>query len=157
MTRLRKLLFVLVACLPFVGGGYYLGYRYYLQPFSCQASLVQHHPGENVSLWLRYTFDGKRGTLSMNGSIKSDPNKSINRKIMFRIKRMDNLFLLTAEQNIKFPNNNVDDAWLEKYEPNFFIYPGKSIYIRINEQQNGNYLFSFGTLPTYVCRSSKNE
>lgn len=56
-----------------------------------------------------------------------------------------------------FPDDNVDDSWLEKYEPQFFVYPGKSIYMRINEQHNGNYIFTLGTLPTYVCRGSKKN
>ena len=48
-------------------------------------------------------------------------------------------------------------AGWKKYEPQFFVYPGKSIYMRINEQHNGNYIFTLGTLPTYVCRGSKKE
>ncbi|KJI81726.1 hypothetical protein UO97_21175, partial [Enterobacter asburiae] len=30
------------------------------------------------------------------------------------------------------------------------------IYMRIKKQQNENYLFILGTLPTYVCHTSKN-
>ena len=29
--------------------------------------------------------------------------------------------------------------------------------MRINEQHNGNYIFTLGTLPTYVCRGSKKN
>lgn len=62
-----------------------------------------------------------------------------------------------VRKNMTFPDDNVEDSWLEKYEPQFFVYPGKSIYMRINEQHNGNYIFTLGTLPTYVCRGSKKE
>lgn len=158
MTRFRQLLYLFTACL-LVGvmlSGYYLWHRYYVQPFSCQANLVQHHPEEQLTLWLNYIFDGNSGTLSMNGSVDSDPTKNIDRKIFFQVERKDNVFLLTSLRHMKFPDDNVTDNWLEKYEPQFFVYPGKSIYIRINEQQNDNYIFTLGTLPTYVCRSSKN-
>ncbi|MDY0419877.1 hypothetical protein PYW49_19695 [Enterobacter sp. 170198] len=157
MTRFRQLLYLFTACLLLgvMLSGYYLWHRYYVQPFSCQANLVQHHPEEKLSLWLNYIFDGNSGTLSMNASVDSDPTKIIDRKIFFRVERKDNVFLLTSVRHMKFPDDNVTDNWLEKYEPQFFVYPGKSIYFRINEQQNGNYIFTLGTLPTYVCRSSK--
>lgn len=159
MSRYRQMLYILATCLVTGGAlmGYYLWLRYYVQPFSCQANLVQHHPSETLSLWLNYTFDGKSGTLSMNGSTLSGSNKTIDRKISFQIERKDNVYLLTSEKNMKFPDDNVEDSWLAKYEPQFYVYPEKSIYIRINKQQNGNYLFTLGTLPTYVCRSSKKE
>lgn len=136
--------------------GYYLWHRYYIRPFACQVNFVQHHPDETVFLWLNYIVDGRNGILSMNGRVKGDPNKVINRKISFAVERKDSVYYLTAEQNMKFPDDNVDDSWLKKYEPLFFVYRGKSIYMRIKEHQNDNYLFVLGTLPTYVCHSSKN-
>jgi len=159
MRRYRHLPYILAACLIIAGAlsGYYLWQRYSIQPFSCQANLVQHHPEETLSLWLNYTFDGNSGTLSMNGRAQSIPNKIIDRKISFRIDRKDSVFLLTSDKNMIFPDDNVEDEWLAKYEPQFFVYAGKSIYIRINEQQNGNYIFTLGTLPTYMCRASKKE
>ena len=158
MTRFRQMLYIIVTGLVTAGvlTGYYLWHRTYVQPFSCQANLVQHHPDETLTVWLNYTFDGKFGTLSMNGRAKSDPGKTIDRKISFRVERKDRLYLLTSEKNMTFPDDNVEDSWLEKYEPQFFVYPGKSIYMHINEQHNGNYIFTLGTLPTYVCRSSRN-
>ncbi|MEH0886907.1 hypothetical protein [Enterobacter sp. UNJFSC 003] len=159
MTRHRQWLHLFATCLVTgsVLTGYYLWHRYYVQPFSCQANLVQHHPDETLTVWLNYNFDGKSGTLSMNARAQSDPNKIIDRKISFRVERKDKVFLLTSEKNMKFPDDNVSDSWLAKYEPQFFVYPDKDIYMRINEQQNGNYIFTLGTLPTYVCRSSKKE
>ncbi|HAS0768556.1 TPA: hypothetical protein I3291_003221, partial [Enterobacter hormaechei subsp. xiangfangensis] len=144
MTRFRQMLYIIVTGLVTAGvlTGYYLWHRTYVQPFSCQANLVQHHPDETLTVWLNYTFDGKFGTLSMNGRAKSDPGKTIDRKISFRVERQDHLYLLTSEKNMTFPDDNVDDSWLEKYEPQFFVYPGKSIYMRINEQHNGNYIFT---------------
>lgn len=159
MTRHRQMLSLLA--LLFIAAavvlGYFLWQRYAIKPFSCQANLVQHHKDEKVSLWLNYRFDGKSGTLSMNGRLQSKPDSIIDRKISFRVARKDNVWLLTSENNLTFPGDNVADRLLGKYEPQFFVYPGKSIYIRINEQQNDNYIFTLGTLPTYVCRSTKNE
>lgn len=147
--------FCLCLAVALVLGSYYWWLRYYPQSFTCKANLVQHHPGEKLTIWLNYVFDGRTGTLSMNGSVHSDEDKIFNRKIFFRVERNDNLYYLTSERNLKFPDDNVDDEWLKKYEPLFFVYPGKSIYMRINEQRNGNYVFTLGSLPTYVCRSSK--
>lgn len=153
MLSLLALLFIAVAVLL----GYFFWQRYAIKPFSCQANLVQHHPDEKVSLWLNYQFDGKSGTLSMNGSLQSQPDSVIDRKISFRVARKDRVWLLTSENNFKFPGDNVSDRLLERYEPQFFVYSEKNVFIRINEQQNGNYIFTFGTLPTYVCRNTTKE
>ncbi|HDT6544481.1 TPA: hypothetical protein QFT03_004857 [Kluyvera ascorbata] len=157
MARYRKALyaFCFVLTLALLSGGYYLWQRYYPQSFSCKANLIQHHPGETLSVWLNYVFDGHSGTLSMNGSLESDENKIFNRKIFFRVERDDNRYYLTSERNMKFPDDNINDEWLTKYEPLFFVYSGKSIYMRINEQRNGSYIFTLGSLPTYVCRGTK--
>lgn len=155
MSGFRHIPYILTAC--WISGGALLGYyqwhQYHVQPFSCHANLVQYHPAEVLTFWLNYTFDGNSGTLSMNGRVQNSPNKIIDRKILFQIERKGLVFFLTSEKNMKFPDDNVDDEWLAKYEPHFFIYPGKSIYIHINKQQNGNYVFTLGTLPTYVCRT----
>lgn len=100
MTRFRQMLYIIVTGLVTAGvlTGYYLWHRTYVQPFSCQANLVQHHPDETLTVWLNYTFDGKFGTLSMNGRAKSDPGKTIDRKISFRVERKDRLYLLTSEK-----------------------------------------------------------
>lgn len=159
MARYRQTLLTLCLCL-LVGAliaGYYLWQRYYIPPFACQVNFIQHHPDETLTLWLNYTVDGKNGTLSMNGRVKSDPAKIFNRKIFFQVERKDNVYYLTSVRNIKFPDDDVSDSWLEKYEPLFFIYPNESIYMRIKKQQNDNYLFILGTLPTYVCHTSKTE
>jgi hypothetical protein len=132
---------------------YYIWRRDAVQTFSCQASFVQHHPNETLTLWLNYTLNAKSGMLSINGRIQSDPRKVINRKIAFQVQRKDHVYYLTSEKNIKFPDDNIDDVWLEKYEPLFFLYPGKSIYMRITAQSNNRYLFILGTLPTYVCHA----
>lgn len=159
MTRFKQMLYILATCLVTMGvmTGYYLWHRSYVHPFTCQANLVQHHPDETLGVWLNYTFDGKFGTLSMNARSQNDPNKIIDRKISFQVERKDHLYLLTSDKNMIFPDDNVEDSWLEEYLPQFFVYPGKSIYMRINEQHNGNYIFTLGTLPTYVCRGSKKE
>ncbi|HKS35497.1 MAG TPA: hypothetical protein VJS14_17395 [Enterobacteriaceae bacterium] len=152
----RQKLYILCLCFASVAilAGYYYWHRYYVQPFSCRANLVQHHPDETLSLWLNYIFEGKSGMLSMNGRLQSSADKKINRKITFRVERKDHIYSLKSVQSIKFPDDNVADSWLEKYEPQFFIYPEKRIDMRITEQQNGNYLFALGMLPTFLCRSA---
>ncbi|MFK3706468.1 hypothetical protein ACI2JR_16290 [Klebsiella sp. NPDC088457] len=155
MTRYRLMLYILSGCLP-IGAlllGYYLWQCYYVRPFSCEVNFVQHHSDETLQLWLNYRMDGTRGMLMMNGRVRGKVNKRINRKISFRVASKGNVFYLTSEHNMKFPDDQVEDSWLEKYEPLFFVYPQKSIYMQINAQQNGNYLFILESLPTYVCRS----
>lgn len=153
MAHHRHLLIMILLCFlaGFILVGYYFWYRNNEQFFSCQASLEKLHPEEKLSLWLNYIFSGNSGSLSMNGWVHSEPKTIINRKIFFRVERKDHVFLLTSERYIKFPGDNVSDEWLEKYEPKFFIHPNKSIFMQINKQQNGNYIFSLGTLPIYVC------
>lgn len=132
---------------------YFLWQRFYSREFSCYANFVQHHPDETLNLWLNYRFSGESGMLSMNGRVQSDPSKKFNRKIFFSVQKHNKLYQLRSERNIRFPDDNVENSWLEKYEPAFFVYPEKNIFIRIREQQNGNYLFIFSTLPAYVCSS----
>ena len=158
MVRYRQTLVVLCLCLLMgaVVAAYYFWHRHYIQPFSCQANFIQHHRDETLSLWLNYTVEGNSGILSMNGRLKSDPTKTLNRKVFFQIERKDSVYNLTSIRNMKFPDDNISDSWLEKYEPLFFICPNKNIYMRIKKQQNENYLFILGTLPTYVCHTSKN-
>ncbi|MBS1206273.1 MAG: hypothetical protein H6R25_3172 [Proteobacteria bacterium] len=159
MAHYRKMLFALCFSLLMVAVvvGYYLWHRHYIQPFLCKVSFIQHHSDETLYLWLNYTVDGNNGILSMNGRVKSDPTKTLDRKIFFQVERKDRIYHLKSVRNMKFPDDNVSDSWLEKYEPLFFIYSNESIYIRIKKQDNHNYLFIFGTLPTYVCHASKTE
>ncbi|WP_435927837.1 hypothetical protein [Dryocola sp. BD613] len=132
---------------------YFLWQRYYERQFSCEAHFVQHFPDETLVLWLSYRFGETGGMLSMHGYSQNDAEKKFNRKILFSIQRKDNIYHLHSEKNLKFPDDKVDDSWLDKYEPAFFVYPDKNIYTQIHKQQNGNYLFMFSTLPTYVCLS----
>ncbi|EOV3096427.1 hypothetical protein ACUA1R_002164 [Enterobacter hormaechei] len=52
MTRFRQMLYIIVTGLVTAGvlTGYYLWHRTYVQPFSCQANLVQHHPDETLTV-----------------------------------------------------------------------------------------------------------
>jgi hypothetical protein len=128
MVRYRQTLVALCLCLLMgaVVAAYYLWHRHYIQPFSCQANFIQHHRDETLSLWLNYTVEGNSGILSMNGRLKSDPTKTLNRKVFFQIERKDSVYNLTSIRNMKFPDDNISDSWLEKYEPLFL-----SIRIRI--------------------------
>lgn len=158
MTRYKKMLYIIFALITvaLMLCTYYLWLRYYPQNFNCRVKLIQHHPGEKLNIWLNYVFDGQTGTLNMNGIVQSDENKTFNRKISFNVERNGNLYRLTSIGNYKFPDNNVNDEWMSKYLPQFFIYSNKSIYIRINKLNNGNYIFAVGTLPTYACINSKH-
>ena len=128
MVRYRQTLVALCLCLLMgaIVAAYYLWHRHYIQPFSCQANFIQHHRDETLSLWLNYTVEGNSGILSMNGRLKSDPTKTLNRKVFFQIERKDSVYNLTSIRNMKFPDDNISDSWLEKYEPLFFIYPGNA-------------------------------
>lgn len=153
MTRHRSLFSLL--CFALVLSAAYVGHllwqHFYTREFSCHANFIQHHPDETLNLWLDYRFSGGRGVLSINGKVQGEPSKKINRKIFFSVRKYNSIYHLRSEKNFKFPEDNVDDNWLEKYEPAFFVHPEKSIYVRIREQQNGSYLFMFSSLPAYVC------
>lgn len=153
MVRYRQTLVALCLCLLMgaVVAAYYLWHRHYIQPFSCQANFIQHHRDETLSLWLNYTVEGNSGILSMNGRLKSDPTKTLNRKLFFQIERKDSVYNLTSIRNMKFPDDNISDSWLEKNEPLFFIYPNKNIYMRIKKQQNENYLFIYSGDAADLC------
>jgi hypothetical protein len=133
--------------------GYFLWLRFYFQPFTCQASFVQHYPDETLTLSLNYRIEREGGLLSIHGRVDSDPTKKINRKIAFSLNKKNDVYLLQSGKNIKFPGDTVDDRWLRQYEPAFFVYPGEKIYVQISEQKKDNYLFIFSSLPTYVCHS----
>ncbi len=155
MMRYRPLFFMLCISLILsaIVAGNFLWQSFYVREFSCHANFVQHHSNETLYLWLNYRFSGGGGMLSMNGYAQSDPAKKFNRKISFSVQRYNNIYHLRSEKNIKFPDDNVDNSWLEKYEPAFFVHPQQNIYIRIREQLNGSYLFIFSTLPAYICSS----
>ncbi|RXX51995.1 hypothetical protein DD600_26245, partial [Enterobacter cloacae] len=131
--------------------------RYYIHPFACQVNFIQHHPEETLTLGLNYTVDVYNGTPSMHGRVKSDPGKNTNRKIFVQVERKENVNYMRSVRNIKYPDDEVSDSWLKKYEPLFFIYPNESIDVRIKKQQNDNYLFMLETLPTNVCHPSKTD
>lgn len=130
---------------------YFLWQRFYVLEISCQANFVQHHQDDTLEFWLNYKISGDSGILSMIGQSKNDPTKKIDRKVAFSVQENNKAYHFTSQENIKFPDDNVADNWLSKYEPEFFVYSGKSILIVINEQINGGYIFSFSTLPAYIC------
>lgn len=140
-----------------VSTGYLLWDRFTVKAFSCQAHFVQYYPDDALVLWMTYHFDKKNGTLSISGHSTTYPEKRFNRKIAFSLQRKNSTYSLHSEENIVFPDETVDDAWLEKYEPGFFVYPDKNINVRIYKQVNYNYLFIFSNLPTYVCHNDLEE
>ncbi|RWR02358.1 hypothetical protein ED28_08230 [[Pantoea] beijingensis] len=153
MTKYHKVLVFFCGCivLSTVLTGYYLWQYSSDREFSCQVNFVQHHSDETLNLWMHYNFNGSHGMLSMSGYAQSDPHKTFNRKISFRVTREGHVYSLHSELSIKFPDDHVSDEWLEKYEPLFFVYPDENLYIRIRKLQNGNYLFLFDSPPTYIC------
>ena len=121
--------------------------------FSCIASFSQHYSSETIEISLGFMFDGGFGMASINGRSRTEPGKKINRKISFTTKIYGGVYFLNSQSNNKFPDDNVSDDWLSKYEPDFFVFPGKEMHIRIEKQKNKNYLFMVSTLPTYICNN----
>lgn len=121
--------------------------------FTCIASFVQHFNNDTLSLSLNYKISRNSGTLSMYGYSENEPDKKFNRKLIFDIVRKEGIYYFHSIKNIEFPDDNVDNEWLRQYEPDFFVYPDKDISLQVQELSNGNYLFVFSTLPTYVCHS----
>lgn len=128
-----------------------------LDNFSCAASLSQHYTHDNVDVSLSYTVRGTSGLISINGRSQANPEKVFNRKISFTMQKEGDVYFMTSKSNLKFPDDNVDDAWLGIHEPDFFVYPDKSIYMRIVQQKNNSYLFMIDTIPTYVCKSIEED
>lgn len=122
--------------------------------FSCVASVSQHYKNENIDISLRFIFRGQAGVVSISGRSKSDFEKVFNRKISFTVRKHQDIYYMISEKNIKFPDDNVNDVWLSQYEPDFFVYPNKSIHTRIEQQANGNYLFMISVLPTFICNAA---
>lgn len=127
----------------------------YRGDINCIASLVQHYNGEDINLSLNYIFNEKNGVVNVTGNSQSKPQKSINRKISFTIHRNGNIYYLLSRENFKLPGDNSDDEWLSMYEPVFFVYPNKSIYMSIDKQKNKNYLFMIDAIPTYICKNQE--
>ncbi|MEF3107860.1 hypothetical protein QFI91_01935 [Raoultella sp. WB_B2P2-3] len=156
MIHYRASVYVLCLCLflTLILAGYSLWQRSQPLEFTCKANFVQHHADENLNVSLTYRISKDSGMLSMNGrSINNEANK-FNRKIFFNIEKRNNVYHLHSVTNVVFPDETVNNIWLEKYEPLFFVYPKKDIYVKILEQQN-SYLFIFSTLPAYVCHKQK--
>lgn len=150
-SRILKVLLPVLATATAAVSIYSLWDKNRLDEFSCVASFSQHYENENIDVSLRFMFNGKAGVVSINGRAQSDAKKVFNRKISFTMRRHQYIYYLTSEKNLKFPDDNVDDGWLSQYEPDFFVYPDKSLHIRINQQKSGNYLFMISVLPTYIC------
>ncbi|QLK23485.1 hypothetical protein [Raoultella ornithinolytica] len=152
MIHYRTSVYVLCVCLFFtlILAGYSLWKRSQPPEFTCKANFVQHNTDEQLNISLTYRIKKDSGLLSMNGYSVNDKTKRFNRKIFFNIQRKNNTYHLTSVTNVIFPDESISSSWLEKYEPLFFIYPQKDIYVKMIEQQH-SYLFIFSTLPAYVC------
>lgn len=122
--------------------------------FSCTASLSQHYSDEQIDISLSYAVHGESGIISINGHSKTEPKKIFNRKISFTLSKNENIYHLTSDKNIKFPDDNVDNSWFSQYEPEFFVFEKKNIYMQIIRQKNDNYLFMTDFIPTYVCKKN---
>jgi len=132
---------------------YYYWHSNTLDNFSCTASLSQYYSGDIVDVSLIYTVHGTSGIISFNGRSQAHPDKVFNRKISFTMHKEGDIYFMTSKSNLKFPDDNVDDTWLAEHEPVFFVYPDKSIYMRIKKQKNESYLFMTDAIPTYICKS----
>ncbi len=134
-----------------------LAYSWYTRQhdndFTCVASLSQHYNNESYNVSLNYMVRGNSGVINMNGYSEEDPGRIFNRKISFTLHRKGDLNYMVSVRNIKFPDDNLDDEVLSQYEPDFFVFAGKEIYMRILKQRNDNYLFMLDSIPTYICNN----
>lgn len=158
--RAKKWLGVFLSAAIVTQAGY-LAYasvqRHYGHDFTCVANFSQHFSGETYSVLINYMLRGENGVINMTGRSEENPGMTFNRKIAFTLQRKGDLYYMVSEKNIKLPDDNVSDEALSKHEPQFFVYPGKEIYMRIMKQQNGNFLFMVESIPTYVCKNVTNK
>lgn len=127
--------------------------RVNISNFSCYAFLTQSYKDEKINVSVGYTLNGGAGIISMNGYSETKPEKKFNRKIYFKVSKHNEIYHMHSIENIKFPDDNVDDEWLSLHEPSFFIYPNKSIYLKIIPLKNKNFLFMTNSIPSYICMS----
>jgi len=119
--------------------------------FNCTASLVQHYNDEAYNLSLSYMMRGSFGLVHITGRSDIHPDKIINRKVSFKIRRSKDIYHMVSEKNIRLSDDNFSDEELGRYLPHFFVSAGKDIYIRVLKQKNNNLIFMVDSVPTYVC------
>ncbi len=137
-----------------------LGFAVYMynpprkKTFSCYTDFEQIYPDETLRVSLNFTFNNELGLLNIHGFFLNRGNIVINRKIAFKIRKRDNIYILTSVTNVRFPDDNTNDGFLKRYEPDFFVYTNRSINLKIFDLHNHDYVFFLGTLPTYVCKNN---
>ncbi|MGC6389837.1 hypothetical protein ACMV8I_19580 [Ewingella sp. S1.OA.A_B6] len=152
-NRKIVILLSLTFVIAIAGVIYSLWKKYAIENFSCAASFSQHYSNESLDVSLNYIFRENVGIININGHATSDPTKVFNRKISFSLQKKQDIYYLISDNNLKFPDDTVEDSWLSQYEPDFFVYANKSIHMRIVQQANGSRIFFIATVPTYVCKS----
>ncbi|WP_435927841.1 hypothetical protein [Dryocola sp. BD613] len=124
------------------------------QQFSCQAALIQHNEDSSINLSLKFMFKNGYGIVTLNGQSSSPEGltKKFNRKIYFTYRHDGEFYPLTSKKILKYPDDNVADAWLERYFPAFYISSGQDIYLNIIRQRNGYNIFFHEVIPIFVCK-----
>ncbi|MEW5559182.1 hypothetical protein AB1287_02780 [Enterobacter asburiae] len=154
LKNLSVLLLIAVALFASASLTYILWISKHDNTISCVANHISHGSQGNVHGTSHYVFNKTGGSLSLNGYLEEDPTKIFNRKILFDYQRNQNTYVLRSMHNIKYPDDSVSDEWMAQRFPDFYVYEGKDIYIKIIKQFNNNYLFFIGTLPTFSCKRS---
>lgn len=121
---------------------------------SCIASFTIHNERSTIHATTKYVFNNKGGFLSLNGYQEEDPSMVFNRKISFNYRRDHDTYALHSVHNIKYPDETVSNEWMTKVFPQFYVFEGKEIYIKVMKQINSSYVFFIGALPTFVCNYS---
>ncbi|MEA1063484.1 hypothetical protein [Erwinia sp. HR93] len=126
------------------------------QQFSCTASHVLHAKDASINMLINYTFDKKQGVVNITGNVNyiNGEEKALNRKIIFNYHHEGNSYFLKSETNIVFPEDKIDDKELAQYLPAFLMNKNTSLYLKILRLGNGNYLFFYDPIPTYICKKS---
>lgn len=122
--------------------------------FSCVSSYVQHDELSTMNILVNYVFKNKEGYISIDGSVlfNNGIRKGLSRKIFFTFSRDKNSFFIRSHKNMRFPTDNIDNSSLEKLLPLFFIYPEKDIFMRIQQEKNGQYIFFIDPISIYMCK-----
>lgn len=132
-------------------------YRYgSQQSFTCRAWFVQQYDDIELNLSIKFMFKDNYGTAAVNGQSEQKEGggvKKISREIYFIYQGDSEFYFLTSRRNVKYPDDNVTDAWLSKYLPNFYVRTGQDLYLTIHRQKNRNNLFFVDAIPLFNCKA----
>ncbi|WP_337039071.1 hypothetical protein [Pantoea anthophila] len=123
------------------------------ESFNCVANLVEHYSDDIYHLSLNYMIRDNFALAHITGYSEMNPGKVFNRKVSFSLQRNGDIYYMSAEKNIRLPDDNLSDDEISQYLSRFFIASEKEVYMRIIRQKNKNFLFMVNFIPTYICNS----